>query len=154
MFIWFYLFPTFHSILQRVSFKFLKLFFYVEYIDFPNLLSIFYEIHPSTTIGAARNFITNSKPLGLEIWIDFQTKWFTAVFWFPVRNANHFPTAINKCFIFPRHFFDFGEGTFPLFPHPGGGYDDKFIYGFVFLQTELTDYWQYITAAHQEGEND
>ena len=39
----------------------------------------------------------------------------------------HFPASIDKFFIFPIHFSNFGEGTFPLFPHPGGAYDLKWI---------------------------
>ena len=34
----------------------------------------------------------------------------------------HFPASIDKFLIFPIHFFNFGEVTFPIFPHPGGAY--------------------------------
>ena len=36
----------------------------------------------------------------------------------------HFPASAYKFLIFPVHFSNFGEGTFPLFPHPGGAMMD------------------------------
>ena len=34
----------------------------------------------------------------------------------------HFPASVDKFVTFPIHFSNFGKGTFPLFPHPGGAY--------------------------------
>ena len=32
----------------------------------------------------------------------------------------HFSAAASKFIIFHMQFYNFGDGTFPLFPHPGG----------------------------------
>ena len=35
----------------------------------------------------------------------------------------HFPGSLDKFVTFSIQFSNFGEGTFPMFPHPGGAYD-------------------------------
>ena len=37
----------------------------------------------------------------------------------------HFLALVYKFIIFPVHFSNFGEGTFPLFPHTGGAYGPR-----------------------------
>ena len=56
-------------------------------------------------IGAARNFIISIS----------------------VGNTNTILASIDNFFLFPIDFSNFGEGTFPLFPHPGGAYGNSLL---------------------------